>query len=150
MGAEDPGMVAAGGPGPLFDSQAEACATTDPFGRSKVTPTAEERVMAGVIWRHQGRGNPILIATLQKILGKSERTVKGIKQQLIVTHKMRIGSQRGGGQAGYFMIADAVDLAVTVASYQGQVVEMWRVLRVLMEGHELRRLHGQLDLETKE
>ncbi len=120
-------------------------AADDPFAGSKVAPTAEERVVAEVIWRHKGRANAISIAMLCKILGKSERTVKGIKQQLIVTHRMRIGARREP-PFGYFIIADATDLAVTVAAYQGQVIEMWRVLRVLLEGHELRRLHGQLEL----
>lgn len=117
-----------------------------PFVRSKVTPTAEERVMAEVIWRHQGRANPISIAVLCKVMGKSERTVKGLKQQLIVTHRMRIGARREP-PAGYFVIVDKEDLALTVSAYQGQVIEMWRVLRVLLEGHELRRLHGQLEFE---
>lgn len=121
----------------------------DPFGRSKVTPTTQEKVMAEVIWAHQGRANAIPIAMLCKVMGVSERTVKGIKQQLIVTHRMRIGAERGV-RPGYFIIADAEDLAVTVAAYQGQIIEMWRVLRVLLEGHELRRLHGQLEIEGTE
>ncbi len=102
--------------------------------------------MAEVIWGHKGRANPIPIARLCTIMGLSERSVKALKQALIVTHKMRIGALRGGGQSGYFTIVDAQDLMVTIGSYQGQIIEMWRVLRVLAEPHELRRLHGQLVL----
>ena len=130
---------------PLFESARRV--EDDPFARSKVAPTGQERAMAEVIWGHKGRANPVSVKTLEKILGASERTVKGIKQQLIVTHKMRIGALRAKENAGYFVIVDKGDLVVTVAAYQGQIIEMWRVLRVLLDQHELRQLHGQLVFE---
>jgi len=131
----------------LFDSVRDVA--DDPFGRSKVIPTAQERAMAEVIWAHKGRANPVTVERLAKILATSDRTVKGIKQALIVTHRMRIGATRVKGHAGYFMIADKEDLAATVAAYQGQIIEMWRVLRVLVEARELRQLHGQLTLDEQ-
>lgn len=119
------------------------------FADSKIPPTAIERVIAEIIWPHQGRQNPIAIATLSKIAGKSERDIKGIVEQLVVTHRMRIGGRREE-PAGYFVIVDAEDLAVAIGAYQKQIFAMWRRLRVLLSKRELAELHGQLVIEERE
>ena len=131
-------------PGPLFAAAAE----DGPFANSRITPTEIERVVAGMIWRHKGRGNAILIADLAKATGKDARTIKGIVEQLVTTHRARIGGyRRGDGERGYAVICDAEDLAATVGPYRSQIISMWRRLRVLLSASELAELHGQLRLE---
>jgi hypothetical protein len=116
------------------------------FADSKITPTPIERVVAEIIWTHQGRTNPISIATLCKSTGRKEREIKGIVEQLVVTHRARIGARRED-PAGYFAIVDAEDLAAAVGPYRSQIFAMWRRLRVLLSKHELAELHGQLAIE---
>ena len=151
-GADDTGMVpAVQSLGPLFDAAEgtgqEACPTA--FGNSKITPTGIERVVAEIIWRHQGRANAISIEMLTKATGKDERAIKGIVEQLVTTHRARIGGYRGGTgeRVGYAVIVDAEDLAATVGPYRSQILSMWRRLRVLLSARELAELHGQLRLE---
>jgi hypothetical protein len=103
-------------------------------------------VIAEMIWAHQGRAHPISIACLAKSTGKSERDVKGVVEQLVVTHRMRIGGRREE-PVGYFVIVDAEDLAAAVGAYRKQIFAMWRRLRVLLSRHELAELHGQLVIE---
>ena len=130
---------------PLFDGYAEHGA----FADSKVDPTAIERVVAEIIWSHQGRKNPISIATLCASVGKKERDIKGIVEQLVVAHRARIGARRED-PAGYFVIDDAEDLAAAVGPYRAQIFAMWRRLRVLLSKHELAELHGQLAMGDQE
>jgi len=131
--------------GPLFE-RAGVERDGGPFAASKVTPERKERVVAELIWRHQGRGNPVSIAMLTKATGWTDREIKAIVEQLVVTHRMRIGAKRSE-PVGYFVVADAEDLAAAVGPYRDQVFAMWRRLRVLMEPRALRELHGQLVLE---
>ena len=130
--------------GPLFEIAADEA---DMFARSKVAPTSQERVMAGVIASHRGRLNPISNHALQKIVGVGERAVKELVEQLVVTHRMRIGAVRVGEKTGYYVIVDAADLAAATGPYRAQVLAMWRRLRVLEEPHALRELLGQLVVE---
>lgn len=130
----------------LFDAPMEA----EPFAESKVPPDAAERAVAGIIWRHQGRGNPIAIETLQRATGKGERAIKGIVEQLVVTHRMKIGAARSGEKVGYFVVVDAEDLEVAVKAYREQIFSMWRRLRVLLAPRVLRELHGQLVIGSEE
>ncbi len=134
------------GAGPLFDAQESLSAA---FAASKVSPSGIERVVAEIIWRHQGRGNPISIAALCKAAGQSERSIKGIVEQLVVTHRMRIGGYRGGGgdQVGYAVIVDAQDQAAAVGPYLSQIRAMVRRLRVLTSAREVAELLGQLSIE---
>ena len=127
---------------PLFDGYAEHGA----FADSKVDPTAIERVVAEIIWTHRGRQNPISIATLSRSTGKCEREIKGVVEQLVVTHRMRIGAKREE-PSGYFTIVDAEDLAAAVGPYRAQIFAMWRRLRVLLSKHELAEMLGQLRIE---
>jgi len=135
---------------PSDDCTLRAPAQGDLFAASKIEPEAIERVIAGMIAGHRGRGNPITIAMLASATGRGAREIKAIVEQLIVTHRLKIGALRDGrGGGGYFMIADADDLAAAVRPYRGQIFAMWRRLRVLLEAHELRELHGQLTIEEK-
>ena len=128
---------------PLFDGP-----ESGPFADSKITPTAMERTVAEVVWGHRGRKQAISLAWLCKVVGKSERTVKGLIEQLVVTHRMRIGGYRGAdGNVGYAVIVDAEDLAATVGPYKAQIISMWRRLRVLLNRTELAELQGQMRLE---
>jgi len=133
------------GLGPLFEQSAgdKIAGATGPFAKSLVTPEGIERVVAEIIWAHQGRGNPISIAMLSKCTGKSDREIKGIVEQLVVTHKMPIGGKRSE-PVGYFVIQDAEDLETAVRPYREQIFAMWRRLRVLLEPRALRELYGQL------
>jgi hypothetical protein len=141
-------MVPAGGAGPLFDL-APADEVAGPFADSKIAPSGIERVVAEIIWRHRGRANAISIAMLTAATGKDERAIKGIVEELVTTHRARIGGYRGGegARVGYAVIVDAEDLAATVGPYRRQILSMWRRLRVLLSKHELAELHGQLRIE---
>ncbi len=130
--------------GPLFGARPGAA--DGPFARSLVVPDAHETVVAAMIWRHQGREKPIALASLVTAVGLSEREVKAIVEQLVVTHKMRIGARRAEPW-GYFIVVDAADLKVAVAPYQHQIFSMWQRLRVLLSAPELRELLGQLRID---
>lgn len=132
-----PGVVASIA-GPLFDEPA-----VDPFAGSKVTPDAVEKVVAGLIWQHQGRENPLPLAKLSEVTGRSERDVKAVVEQLVVTHRLRIGARRQMPW-GYFVIVDAEDLRVACEPYESQIFAMWRRLRILRSPMEMKELLGQL------
>jgi hypothetical protein len=127
--------------GPLFESDT-------PFSRSTVQPAPDEALVAALIWQHRGRANPISIARLRQLTGFSERQIKGLVEQLVVTHKMRIGGRREE-PAGYFIIETAEDQAAAVGPYKSQILAMWKRLRVLEQPHALRELLGQLRLEDE-
>jgi hypothetical protein len=124
----------------LFD-QAEGGA----FAESKVTPDGKERVVAEMIWAHRGRANPISLEMLTKATGWTERAVKGIVEQLVVTHRIKIGGRRSE-PVGYFVVVDLEDQEAAVGPYRDQIFAMWRRLRVLMAPHALREMAGQLAL----
>lgn len=118
----------------------------EPFADSKVTPEKKEVVVAGMIWRHQGRANPIAISLLSKATGWSAREIKSIVEQLVVTHHMKIGASRNQESGGYFVVVDAEDVELAAKSYRNQIFAMLRRLRVLLSEHELRKLYGQLEM----
>jgi hypothetical protein len=130
--------------GPLFRMEAKA---DGPFAASKIEPSGIERVIAEIIWTHRGRKNPISIDMLSRSVGRDERTVKGVVEQLVVTHGLKIGGSRAEAGGGYFVVVDAEDLEAAVRPYRSQILAMWRRLRVLCEAHALRELHGQLTIE---
>lgn len=132
--------------GELFREADEGCA--GPFAESKIAPEAKERVIAEMIWRHQGRANPISIAMLSKATGRTEREIKGIVEQLVVTHRMRIGGRRGE-PVGYFVVVDLEDLETAVRPYRDQIFAMWRRLRVLLSPHALAEMAGQLAMSVE-
>jgi hypothetical protein len=128
--------------GPLFAQEASG-------PELKEYATTAERVVAEIISQHQGRGNPISIAKLGACTGKSEREIKGIVEQLVVTHRMKIGGRRGD-PAGYFVVVDADDLEMAVRPYRDQIFAMLRRLRVLMAPLAYRELKGQLVIDSEE
>jgi hypothetical protein len=119
-----------------------------PFAGSKLRPTKPEILLAGLIWQHRGRERPLSIARLRELTGVNERAIKGIVEQLIVAHKMRIGGRREE-PAGYFMIEDSEDQAAAVGPYKAQILAMLRRLRVLESREALREFLGQLRLEAE-
>ena len=128
-------------PGPLF-----AAAADGPFAASKIEASAEERVIAEMIWRHKGRANPISIAKIAAATGKKDREIKAIVAELVVSHGMKIGGSRME-PVGYFLVVDAEDLEAAIRPYRDQVMAMWRRLRALADSRTLRELHGQLAIE---
>lgn len=119
-----------------------------PFGDSNTKPSPEELMVAGLIWRRRGRANPISIARLRELTGYSERQIKGIVEQLVITHRMRIGGSRQD-PAGYFIVQDTADLAAAVEPYKSQILSMLRRLRVLDAPHARREFLGQIRLELE-
>jgi hypothetical protein len=128
------------GAAPLFDERG-------PFADSKVEPSKMERVIGEIIWRHKGRADAISIEKLATATGRDVRTIKGVVEQLVVCHRMRIGGVRNGDVTGYCMIEDGEDLAAAVGPYKSQIFAMLRRLRVLMSRQQLAELLGQLRLE---
>ena len=144
--AEDYGMPAVQPPAPLF-----ARAVEGPFARSEMRPTPLEGLVAGIIWRHQGRENPVPLMEVIRLAGcklpaLSERKLKEIVQQLRVAHRCPIGARRAE-PVGYFWIADAEDHEYALRPYREQVIEMFRVLRALDSRGRLSELLGQLTLD---
>ena len=129
--------------GPLFDQPVDG-----PFARSKFRPTGHETLIASLIWQHRGRARPISITRLQELTGLSERTIKGVVEELVVSHRMRIGARRED-PSGYFIIEDAADLEAAVKPYKAQVIAMLRRLRALESAEAVREFLGQLALELE-
>jgi len=123
-------------------------ALTGPFGRSRFRPTRNETVLASLIWQHRGRQNPVSIARLHEITGFGERAIKDIVEQLVDSHKMRIGARRAE-PVGYYIIEDAEDLAAAVGPYKAQILAMLRRLRALESPEALAEFMGQLRLEAE-
>jgi hypothetical protein len=111
---------------PLFDEPG-------PFSFADGTPEPMERMVGELIWRHRGRMHAVTIADVMRRLGvKSERTVKGYVETLVMKHHMLIGGSRdrdGGG--GYYIICDAEDLAAAVGPYQAQIETMQKRVAAL-------------------
>lgn len=122
-------------PGPLF--------ARDWFAGSRQEATPVERVVAGIIMARGGWRRAIAAREVCEAVGVDDRTVRGVVEQLIVAHGLRIGSS----VAGYYAIETAEDLEMAVGRYRSQMVSMSRRLRVLMGKHELVELLGQLGLE---
>lgn len=119
------------------------------FDRSTVRADRMEVLIAALIWPRRGRERPISIAEIIQMAGVeglTERTVKGVVEQLVVTHRCRIGARRDA-PAGYFWIADAEDQAAAVNPYKAQILSMLRRLRVLDSAEDYRAFVGQLELE---
>jgi hypothetical protein len=118
-----------------------------PFSRSPFLPTQLEILIGGLIWRHRGRQDPISIAEIQRLTDCSPRTIKGIVEALVVSHRMRIGAARGE-RPGYYIIVDIEDQAAAVKSYRSQIISMLNRLRVLDSPESIREFLGQLELEA--
>ncbi|HEX4311911.1 MAG TPA: hypothetical protein VHZ25_17910 [Acidobacteriaceae bacterium] len=132
--------------GPLFDA--------GPFDHSPLgEPSAtHEKVVAALIFAHQGRNNPISISRICANSDLSEREVKSVVSALRNDHHMPIGARRGSTAsqeetAGYFWIVDAEDREVAVAPYRAQILTMWTTLRRMDSPAKLRDLRERLTIE---
>lgn len=135
--------------GPLFDAS--------PFDHSPLGGPSRpiEEIVAKLIWKHQGRHDPISITHIRKNCHLSERAVKSLVFDLRTEHHMPIGAIRGSGEsqeetAGYFWIVDAADREIATAPYRGQILTMWRALRVMETPAKLRELREQMTVEAPE
>ena len=134
--ADDYGSAEVIAPGPTLFDDGEG-----PFSHSPALPeNPVVRVVAGMIWQHQGRDNPISIDELSQAVGRDDRSIKGIVEDLIMQHGMLIGGRRGvkpavvegaigqapemGAPAGYYIIRDAEDLKVACGPYEAQAESM--------------------------
>jgi hypothetical protein len=127
---------------PLFRA---ARVMAGPFADSPERPRPEEVLVAGLIWPHKGRTDPISIARLHELTKLSERDIKDVVEQLVITHHMKIGARRHE-PFGYFFIEDAEDLAVAIGPYKAQVMAMLRRLKVLDSAHGRCEFAGQIRL----
>jgi hypothetical protein len=121
------------------------------FDRSTTRPDRMEILIAAMIWFRRGRTNPISIAEIIRLAGVeglTDRTVKGVVEQLVVTHRCRIGARRDE-PCGYYWIVDAEDQAAAVSPYKAQILSMLRRLRVLDSHEDYRAFVGQLALEDE-
>ncbi len=141
--AADYGRPVSGSPGPLFAEPGDG-----PFARSRIRPEPLEGLIAGVIWRHRGRMNPISIAEIIRTCATrlDERTVKRVVEQLRLAHRCRIGARREEPH-GYYRIVDRADLEAAIRPYLHQIRAMARVIRALCTEAEWAEYSGQARLE---
>lgn len=126
--------------GPLFQD-------SGPFAASLIPPTDDERRVALLISQFRGKEHPVSIAQIRVQTGLSERQIKGIVEQLVVTHRIQIGGRREE-PVGYFIIETAEDREAAVTPYKRQILAMLRRLRVLESKQALSEFVGQLELEA--
>jgi len=126
--------------GPLFD--------VGPFDHSPLSQPSSpmESIVANLIWRRQGRDNPISIAVIVENTGLSAREVKQIVEDLRSQHRMPIGAKRED-PSGYFWIVDASDREVAAAPYRRQILTMWETLRRMDSVEHLRELREKMTVE---
>jgi hypothetical protein len=129
---------------PLFRRAPEA----GPFADSNARRAPEEVLIASLIWKHKGFRNPITIARLHEMTGFSERKIKSVVEQLIVTHRMKIGGNRQE-PFGYFIAQNDEDLRAAVEPYKSQMIAMAKRVRVLDAPHSRRELLGQIRIELE-
>jgi hypothetical protein len=119
-----------------------------------VRPTPIEALIGAIIWRHEGRGNPVSIVEIlrlvdaQRYTGLNDRKVKEIVRQLRMMHRVPIGSLRGESH-GYFRMVDAEDLEAGLRPLWSQVIEELRVLRAVAPRAWVAELRGQLAMEDE-
>ena len=126
--------------GPLFQD-------AGPFAASLIPPTDLERRVGTIIAQFRGKDRPVSIAQISVMTGFNERQIKGIVEQLVVTHRIPIGGRREE-PAGYFMIETAEDREAAVTPYKRQILAMLRRLKVLESKQALSEFLGQLELEA--
>ncbi len=126
--------------GPLFEQR-----DPGPFALSRAQASPDELLIAGLIWKHKGRANPISLARLRELTNFSERHIKSVVEQLVVTHRIRIGARREE-PVGYFVIVDAEDQLTAARTFRNQILAMWRRLKVIDDRRSLVEFLGQLNL----
>ncbi len=113
-----------------------------PFEDSNGTPTPTEKEVAELIWA-ASRTQPIPLKTIAWRVELSDREVKGIVEQLRITHHCQIGASREE-PSGYFWIRSEADREVAVRPYREQLLSMMRTLRVLESPDKLQKLYARL------
>ncbi len=128
--------------GPLFDR--------GPFDHSPAgEPSSKaQALIAALIWKHQGRDNPINIEQIGRNTDYQPRDVKAIVEELRREHLMPIGAKRDE-PSGYFWIVDASDREVAAAPYRRQILTMWETLRRMDSTEHLRELREKMTVEEQ-
>ena len=114
-------------------------------------PTDLQREMLRILLFHQGAQSPILLrdlmGKLQRVITPlpTEREIKDAARGLIVDFKVRIGASRSKPY-GYFLITTPQEARDAAALYIGEIRELARRVRVLLEPHDLAELAGQSGL----
>lgn len=130
---------------PLFERDADE---SGPFARSSIQPSPHEILVAGLIWLHQGRANPIPLARLREATRLTDRALKDIVRELRRTHWVMIGASRGQ-PSGYFIIRDELDLAVGVGPYRDQAIDAIQTVKLLAGKETVIELLGQMRMEVE-
>lgn len=132
--------------GPLFGSEsgpAEPRRASGPFDDSATEPDPEEILVAGLIWKHQGRERSLAIARITEVTGLNARAVKSTVERLRKTHRCQIGP-RHEDPAGYFWIVDEDDRKLARAPFHSQILAMFDTLMVFDSRESLRGLVEKL------
>lgn len=116
------------------------------LGRLRIPLTREELAILRKLVYHVGHRNAIPRRDLELSAGVSERQVKAVVRNLIVTHRLPIGASRAKDN-GYFLIATAEDLDIASKALISEGREIFRRLRVLHGPERVAELLGQLPLE---
>lgn len=123
-----------------------------PFARSVMVPSDEERWLAELLWRHQGRENPISITQIrERWPGDSpmdDRQVKKLVEGLKANHRMPIGALRTS-PGGYFIMRDIDDERAGMQSYVKQVLTSFRTWRRMLSEQYRLELAGQMRVELE-
>jgi glutamyl-tRNA synthetase len=125
--------------------------------RERSTPENVEQILDALRWLEldwdegpisQAERAPHHRAALERLLESGAAYRDRATAEDVRAWKQRHGAGRGyrGEPSGYAIIVTAEDLAAAVGPYREQIFAMWRRLRALLDPHELRALHGQLDL----
>jgi predicted transcriptional regulator len=114
--------------GPLFGDEPPCAA--GPFDNSTHVPDREEILVAGLIWKHQGRERSLAIARIAEVTAFSPRSIKTIVERLRKKHHCQIGP-RHEDPAGYFWIVDEEDRRLARAPFHSQITSMFDTLLVL-------------------
>ena len=92
---------------------------------------------------------PISLASVAAQVGLSKRTVEGCVEDLILTHRVKIGARRGD-VSGYFIPRTYSEMLAAARPHQRQLASMARRVAILRGNADLLILAGQLELELKE
>ena len=95
------------------------------------------------------RGDKILQRVGLPVTDNTRRWLKGVVEDLVLLHGVRIGACRGGhGQPpGYFLIVTQTDLDTAIHPLRKEVRALLRRLRALTSKHDVARLFGQAMLD---
>jgi hypothetical protein len=92
--------------------------------------TPEERAVAALILAHR-RSHPIPLKAIVERVSLSDRAVKLIVEELIVTHGVRIGASRELPNAGYYACEDDADIDAAVRPLRNTAEALMKRIRAL-------------------